>query len=61
MINQFKYEWCDNKILRSIETCALFDNSIIHYKSTLVVVKLLFSLRGKACQKHVPTHAKRDI
>lgn len=52
MINQFKYEWCDKKILRSIETCALFDNSIIHYKSTLVVVKLSFSLRGtmsKAC------------
>lgn len=52
MINQFKYKWCDYKILRFTETCAHLDNSIIHYKSTLVVVKLSFSLRGtmsKAC------------
>lgn len=49
MINQFKYDY---KILRFTETCAHLDNSIIHYKSTLVVVKLSFSLRGtmsKAC------------
>lgn len=49
MINQFKYDY---KILRFTETCTYLDNSIIHYKSTLVVVKLSFSLRGtmsKAC------------